>query len=66
MNPKLEKLKPYPFERLRILLAEAKPDLNQELIRWSIGEPSGAPPPFVLDVLKGSLASLGNYPTTLG
>lgn len=66
MNPKLEKLKPYPFERLRILLADAKPDLNQELIRWSIGEPSGAPPPFVLDVLRGSLASLGNYPTTQG
>lgn len=66
MNPKLEKLKPYPFERLRILLADAKPDSNQELIRWSIGEPSGAPPPFVLDVLRGSLASLGNYPTTQG
>ncbi len=66
MNPNLAQLAPYPFERLRALLAGATPPANLNAISMAIGEPRHAPPAFALEVLKEGLATLGTYPPTIG
>ncbi len=66
MNPRLKSLRPYPFERLRELLAGAKPPASLKPIPLAIGEPKHAPPPFVAEALTNALASLGSYPLALG
>jgi N-succinyldiaminopimelate aminotransferase len=66
MNPALARLHPYPFERLRALLAGAQAPAHLAHISMSIGEPRHAPPQFVLDALTSNLATLGNYPSTIG
>lgn len=66
MNPHLAKLRPYPFERLRALLADVSSPKNLRAIPMSIGEPRHAPPAFVLETLKNNLHTLGSYPTTAG
>lgn len=66
MNPRLGLLLPYPFERLRALLAGAQPPSGLRHISMSIGEPRHAPPPFILQSLAQSLHGLGSYPTTQG
>ncbi|MFL6550278.1 MAG: aminotransferase class I/II-fold pyridoxal phosphate-dependent enzyme, partial [Povalibacter sp.] len=66
MNPSLARLQPYPFERLRALLAGAQPPPSLPHISLSIGEPRHTPPQFVLDALIKHLDTLGSYPLTLG
>jgi N-succinyldiaminopimelate aminotransferase len=66
MNPALSRLWPYPFERLRELLAGAKPPVGLPHISLSIGEPRHAPPQFVLDTLASHLHALGSYPASAG
>jgi N-succinyldiaminopimelate aminotransferase len=66
MNPALERLQPYPFERLNELKAGLKPPPGLKHIGMSIGEPQHAPPPFVLSALAQSLGTLGTYPSTAG
>jgi N-succinyldiaminopimelate aminotransferase len=66
MNPSLARLQPYPFERLRALLAGAQPPAGLPHISMSIGEPRHTPPPFVVEALTRSLDTLSSYPTTLG
>jgi N-succinyldiaminopimelate aminotransferase len=66
MNPALAQLRPYPFERLRALLAGVKPPAALKHISMSIGEPRHSPPQFVLDALTANLAGYGSYPTTAG
>ena len=66
MNPALARLHPYPFERLRTLLAGAQPPANLAHISLSIGEPRHTPPLFIIEALTSNLATLGSYPSTLG
>jgi N-succinyldiaminopimelate aminotransferase len=67
LNPRLDLLQPYPFERLRTLLAGAVPPASLRHIPLSIGEPKHTPPAFVSEALIGALAeSLGSYPVALG
>jgi N-succinyldiaminopimelate aminotransferase len=66
LNPRLQSLHPYPFERLRALLAGAEPPAALRHIPLSIGEPRHAPPPFVAQALVEGLRTLGNYPVTVG
>lgn len=66
MNPSLARLQPYPFERLRALLAGAQPPAGLPHISMSIGEPRHTPPQFVLDELTAGLNTLSSYPSTLG
>ena len=67
MNNRLDLLQPYPFERLRSLLAGAMPPAGLRHIPLSIGEPKHTPPAFVAEALIGALAeSLGSYPVALG
>ncbi|HTE42042.1 MAG TPA: succinyldiaminopimelate transaminase, partial [Steroidobacteraceae bacterium] len=65
MNPHLQQLQAYPFERLRALLDGVKPP-ELRAIPMSIGEPRHEPPAFVLQALTDSLHTVGNYPATLG
>src|SRR5580692_9533851 len=66
MNPRLEALHAYPFERLAALKSGVTPPPQLKHIAMSIGEPQHAPPEFVLETLRRSLAELGSYPSTLG
>ena len=66
MNPDLDRLQAYPFERLAALKAGVTPPANLAHIALSIGEPKHAPPAFVLETLRQSLAGLGAYPATAG
>jgi N-succinyldiaminopimelate aminotransferase len=66
MNPRLERLHAYPFERLARLKAGACPPAGLAHIGMSIGEPQHTPPPFVLETLRASLDQLGSYPATVG
>jgi len=65
MNPDLERLQPYPFERLRALLGGIVPaDLSP--VALSIGEPTRRAPDAALAALTASLDLAERYPTTRG
>ncbi|HSD54176.1 MAG TPA: succinyldiaminopimelate transaminase [Burkholderiales bacterium] len=66
MNPDLEKLQPYPFERLRALLAGVAASTAHAPISLSIGEPKHATPEFIKQVLTANLGGLASYPLTAG
>ena len=66
MNPHLAQLQPYPFEKLRALLAGVTPNPQYKEIKLSIGEPQHATPPFIMEALANGLKGLANYPTTQG
>jgi N-succinyldiaminopimelate aminotransferase len=66
MNHALTQLQPYPFEKLRALLAGAQPPADKRPIALSIGEPKHKSPDFVAQALASNLDQLAVYPTTLG
>ncbi len=66
MNPDLQRLHPYPFERLLALKRGVTPPAHLEPIALSIGEPRHAPPAFVLGAVREALEGLGRYPLTRG
>lgn len=66
MNPSLSLLKPYPFERLRSLLANSKPNAALNGIGLQIGEPRHPAPPFIEQALLDHMRGLGSYPLTAG
>ena len=66
MNPDLQRLQPYPFERLRQLFAGIAPAAEFSPINLSIGEPKHATPPFILDALTRALPGIASYPSTVG
>ncbi len=66
MNPDLQKLQPYPFEKLRTLMADTTPDKSLPHIAWSIGEPKHEPPAFALQVFSDQLQKFRQYPSTKG
>src|SRR5579875_3108356 len=66
MNPRLELLHTYPFERLARLKAGVQPPAHLRHIAMSIGEPQHAPPALVLDALREGMTRLGSYPPTIG
>jgi len=66
MNPDLDKLHPYPFEKLRKLKFNVTPPDDLTHIALSIGEPKHDAPKFVLTELTRSLINIGDYPSTLG
>lgn len=66
MNPELEKLHPYPFEKLAKLKSGATPPAGLEHIALSIGEPKHAAPDFVFYVIRDALPTLASYPLTRG
>jgi N-succinyldiaminopimelate aminotransferase len=66
MNPDLLLLQPYPFERLRQLLAANTPPAQLAHINLSIGEPKHATPALIFEALTAALPTLASYPSTLG
>ena len=66
MNPDLQRLQAYPFERLAALKKNIQPPGHLPHIALSIGEPKHAAPAFVLQTLTAHLAELSQYPTTRG
>lgn len=65
MNPRLEQLQPYPFQKLRTLFEGISP-ADQTAINLSIGEPKHATPAFIRAALVNHLDGLSNYPLTAG
>jgi N-succinyldiaminopimelate aminotransferase len=66
MNPNLDKLQTYPFEKLRDLYAGTTPPAGLAEIKLHIGEPQHPTPQFIKDVLTANLAGLASYPATNG
>ena len=67
MNPRLARLQPYPFERLRQLFAGVQPPAALRHINLGIGEPRHAAPPLIRQALDEALADgLAGYPATAG
>ncbi|MES2817871.1 MAG: succinyldiaminopimelate transaminase [Pseudomonadota bacterium] len=66
MNDALQQLQPYPFEKLRGLLAGVRAATDKAPIALSIGEPKHPSPAFVAQALASSLDQLAVYPSTLG
>jgi N-succinyldiaminopimelate aminotransferase len=66
VNPLLARLQPYPFEKLRALLAGAPPNAALRPINLSIGEPKHPTPALVKNALTQALDGLSVYPLTAG
>ena len=66
MNPLLSRLQPYPFEQLRQLFVDVKPNGNLRPISLGIGEPKHPTPEFIKQALAGALDGLASYPLTAG
>jgi N-succinyldiaminopimelate aminotransferase len=66
MNPLLAKLQPYPFEKLRALIAGNTPPAHLAPITLQIGEPKHPTPALVKEALAGALDGLASYPLTAG
>ncbi|CAM5392420.1 Succinyldiaminopimelate aminotransferase OS=Eoetvoesiella caeni OX=645616 GN=DFR37_103196 PE=4 SV=1 [Eoetvoesiella caeni] len=67
MNPRLGALHPYPFEKLRQLLAQAgTPPPQLAPINLSIGEPKHATPTVVTQAMQNAMGGLSIYPPTRG
>ena len=66
MNLDLDRLQPYPFERLRTLFAGITPPADLAPIVLSIGEPKHPTPPFILEAYAKALPGIASYPLTAG
>ncbi len=66
MNPDLNSLYPYPFEKLNALKKGITPPASLTHIALSIGEPKHPAPRFVFDELTRQLPALEKYPLTKG
>lgn len=66
MNLDLQRLQPYPFEKLNALKAQVSAPTDKAHIALSIGEPKHEPPAFVLQSLSDNLSRVVNYPSTKG
>ena len=65
-NPLLDKLHPYPFERLRALTQGIAPNPALKPISLGIGEPKHPAPALIGEALMASLSGLSGYPATAG
>lgn len=66
MNPNLNHLQPYPFQRLRDLFQGLTPNPAYSHVNLSIGEPKHATPGIISEALANNLSGLASYPTTIG
>ena len=66
MNPRLGLLQPYPFERLRGLLAGVTPPAGMAPISLGLGEPQHPTPALIKQAVTANLAGLSRYPATAG
>ncbi|HFD91809.1 MAG TPA: succinyldiaminopimelate transaminase [Gammaproteobacteria bacterium] len=66
MNPGLDKLHPYPFQKLTALKEGVEPCTEQPGISLAMGEPRHAPPAFIAEEIITHLHGLSQYPVTRG
>ena len=66
MNPDLDALHPYPFEKLAALKARLSPPSDLAHIPLTIGEPQHAPYAAALEALHAHQAEFARYPATAG
>lgn len=66
MNPGLDLLQPYPFEKLAGIKSGVKPASDKQPIDLSIGEPKHETPGFILQELSRQLKGAASYPKTRG
>jgi len=59
VNPNLEKLQAYPFEKLKRLFAGIPPNPDYSAISLGLGEPKHATPQLIKDAL---VANLNGWP----
>jgi N-succinyldiaminopimelate aminotransferase len=66
MNPDLNRLQPYPFQKLAALFGEVSANTAYRPISLHIGEPRHATPELIKESLRNNLDGLSKYPTTHG
>lgn len=66
MNPDLNRLQPYPFQKLARLKEGITPPGDRPHIALSVGEPKHAAPDFVAPTLAEAVGGLSVYPLTRG
>ena len=66
MNPLLDLLQPYPFQKLAALFKGVQANPAYQPVSLHIGEPKHKTPQFICDALNANLNGLANYPTTVG
>lgn len=66
MNPLLDQLQAYPFDRLRQLFSGVTPDPRCPAISLGMGEPQHPTPELVTSSLISGFPRLSEYPPTLG
>jgi N-succinyldiaminopimelate aminotransferase len=66
VNPDLERLQPYPFQKLNALLEGVTPDPARKVIPLYIGEPKHPTPELIKRALVEGLDGLAAYPLTIG
>ncbi|MYM24535.1 succinyldiaminopimelate transaminase [Duganella sp. FT135W] len=66
MNPLLDKLHPYPFEKLRLLFEQVTASPQHKAISLGMGEPKHPTPQFIEQALIDNVDGLAIYPTTIG
>src|SRR5262245_6546741 len=66
MNPDLDRLHTYPFQKLSELLDGVTPEPQARPISLYIGEPKHPTPEFIRRTLADNLEGLAVYPLTLG
>ncbi len=66
MNPNLDQLHPYPFEKLKQLKQGIIPPIDKAHIALSIGEPKHETPTLIHEALIKNIDGIAKYPTTKG
>lgn len=66
MNPNLNQLEPYPFEKLAKLNQGIVPAADKTPIVMHIGEPKHKSPEFITEKINQNRAGFSNYPITQG
>lgn len=66
MNPRLDRLQSYPFQKLTALLANSPPPADRKPIPLHIGEPRHETPEFITRALAENLGGFASYPATMG
>lgn len=66
LNPALDRLNDFPFDRLRSLLNPLQPPIGMKPLVLSIGEPQHPAPPAVAEILARTAPLWGKYPPVDG
>jgi N-succinyldiaminopimelate aminotransferase len=66
LNPNLDRLQPYPFQKLNKLFDGVTPEQAYSPISLHIGEPKHPTPDFIRHAVTDNLAGMAVYPATLG